>query len=230
MENLFNSEATIVYKIINTLGVIAGAGCLAMIVYAFFKIILSEEQETNKYLRRIKNGIIAFVLILSITVITNLVTKYFSPNIDGETSIGEFRKHRYAMNDQGIASDMTDKDNRTMITIDGQVYVETASNKKIDLNAGWGQFNIYGSVYKLYSECQGATGGSLADDQYYIYWEQGDVNKENYDKYKGYLFSAKAKESNDVESNDDFKNFMEVNGVINYQWFTKENNPYRSTN
>ena len=58
-----------IYYIINFLGIIAGLACTAMICISVFKIMTGEEHEYSKYKTRIKNGLIALILIISISTI-----------------------------------------------------------------------------------------------------------------------------------------------------------------
>ena len=52
-----------IYYITNFLGIFAGICCTAMIVFAVFKIMTGDETEIKKYQVRIKNGLLALILI-----------------------------------------------------------------------------------------------------------------------------------------------------------------------
>ena len=52
MGAFYNSNAKIIYQIINYIGIIAGVACVAMIIYACIKIFFSDEGEKNHYIKR----------------------------------------------------------------------------------------------------------------------------------------------------------------------------------
>lgn len=229
MGELYNSNASIVYQIINWIGIIAGTGCVAMILMSVIAIATGDESAHSRFLKRIKNGIIALILIISVTQITNLTTQYFS--VDSKAGIGDFSEYVSASADQGIAEIITE--DRNMILFEGNIYVEYKSGKKLDFNKGAGKYQIYVSIYKNYSDCQGVTKGAWASEQFYIFYDRcGNKMSETVrDKYKGYLFSAESFKNYDIEDDEDFESFMENYGVPygTYTWFDSENNPYGGT-
>ena len=57
--------------------------------FSVFKIIVGDEQDQQKYIKRIKNALLALVLILTCVNIGNTVLNYFSSNDETSTfSIG----------------------------------------------------------------------------------------------------------------------------------------------
>ena len=62
-----------IYHIVNYLGYLAGFTCVLMIVVAVYKILTGDEMEYKRYLTRIRNGIVALILILTISTTKNLV-------------------------------------------------------------------------------------------------------------------------------------------------------------
>ena len=62
-----------IYYITNFMGALAGFLCVAMICTAIFKIITGDEGEHRKYQARIKHGMIALILVISISSVKNMV-------------------------------------------------------------------------------------------------------------------------------------------------------------
>jgi len=236
MENVFNSNANIVYQVINFMGILASSGCVAMIVYAVVKIVTGDESDHQRYLKRIRNGIIALILIITSTQVVGLVTKYFNPNINGETSIGSFRKYqgeRWTLSTNGeVSNDMNDKDGRKMIIYGDQVYVRTKENVKQRVSGGlFGGNEVFLDQWKLYSDCQGWTGGTFAETQFWTFVDRAGnwMPDETRDYYRNWIFSNEAyKNKNELSDEEDFKSFMEQNAAKwdKYTEFTEENNPY----
>lgn len=219
MGNLFNNNAVIIYKIINTLGWIAGISCVAMILFAVFKIMTGDESEHSRYIKRIRNGIIAFILILTITVITNLVTKYFTPNLSAETSIGDFSDVNVSVV-QGISNNYSPTGQ--IAIIEGASYIKTASDKKYDVDKGWfSSKKIVVDYYKDVTQCTGTTKGAFADIEYvYLRYQDGNsafggAGEDNgykdyflpYDKLEEYRKNGKISEP------DGLKDFIKTFGV-----------------
>lgn len=130
--NLYNSNANIIYNIVNFLSILAGIALVASIVYAMIKMVTGDEGDHQRYLRRVRNGIIALILIITLNPIVKLVTQYISPDEtkNSFTGIGDFSDIQYATipNGDGLTG-KTDTKNRPMIIIDGEYYVRTAEAK-----------------------------------------------------------------------------------------------------
>ena len=164
----YNTTTTsLIYKIVNTLGWIAGIACVAMILFSLVKIMTGDEGDRDQYLTRIKHGIIAFILILTVTNVVMLVDKYFKPDMSSYSgTIGDFQSH-YNLKNDGLTKTLKDKNN--------EVYVCTGS-KKIDMDNRWDHwFDVHVDVYKYFDECQGWNAGGSAPDRYYVFqYRDGD--------------------------------------------------------
>ena len=176
-----NTQApSLIYKIVNTLGWIAGIACVAMILFSLVKIMTGDEGDRDQYLTRIKHGIVAFILILTITNVVVLVTRYFKMDMSTYAgTIGDFHAH-YNLKNDGLTKTLIDKKSRPMIVIGDEVFVCTG-NKKIDMDDRWDHwFDVHVDVYKYFDECQGWDAGSNAPDRYYIFqYRDGDWMGQN---------------------------------------------------
>lgn len=238
MGSLFNTHATLVYQIINVVGIIAGMGCVAMIVFALMKIMIGDEGDRDTYLRRIKNGIVALILILCVTEITKLLTSYFTPGETTGTNIGDFSSHAITISQSGIAQNTQDKNGRNMILVDDEIYVEVAQHALLDFDKGKGFNCVRVSMYVAFDKCQGATSGLLAEAEYYICWERegaGGSWGDGYwnDNWYGKIFSRDAYQEVDIGGTGDgpydlmcnFFNSCPGYGNGGYEWYKPEENP-----
>lgn len=237
MGSFYNSNADIIYKVINTLGGLAGIACLLMMSVAFVKMLTGDEQDRNIYIRRIKNGIIALILILSIVIIVRLVGKYFPAN-KSYSSIGDFSDISVSMT-QGVSNVVSET--RQMVNIDGIIYVRTKENAKFDLEKGFGWKDIIVDEYKLYSEASGTTKGAFADVQYYYFkWQSSDqvwMGKDGDKGYKNRFIPANALESakkeGDIADPDGFKRFLDQYAIKDtsdgIKWINAGENPFDVT-
>lgn len=237
MGNFFNSNADIIYKVINTLGGLSGIACLLMMSVAFVKMLTGDEQDRNIYIRRIKNGIIALILILSIVIIVRLVGKYFPAN-KNYSSIGDFSDISVSMT-QGVSNKVNET--RQMVSIDETIYVRTKQETKFDLEPGFGWKDIIVDEYKLYSEASGVTKGALADVKYYYFkWQSPNqvwMGKDGDKGYKNRFIPAEtlksAKKEGDIADPDGFKRFLDqyaikdtIDGI---EWINKGDDPFDVT-
>lgn len=237
MGNFYNSNADIIYKIINTLGGLAGITCLLMMSVAFVKMLTGDEQDRNIYIRRIKNGIIALILILSIVIIVRLVGKYFPVN-KNYSNIGDFSDISVSMI-QGVSNVVNET--RQMVSIDGIIYVRTKQETKFDLESGFGWKDIIVDEYKLYSEASGTTQGAFADVQYYYFkWQSPDqvwMGKDGDKGYKNRFIPAEAlksaKKEGDIADPDGFKRFLDQYAIKDtsdgIKWINAGENPFDVT-
>lgn len=189
-----------IYNITNYFGILAGFLCVGMICISVFQIMTGDEQQHSKYQIRIKNGIIALILIISISSIKNLVLDYF-PYTQSYDAIGDFSDIQISLTDGALTDKYEDVRGRQVIRVDGNYYVNTGE-KVINIGGFWDTYKIWCSVYKLYDDCQGITKGSMADDQYYLSWENKKLNGES----KGFLMSANVKGS--IKDDSDFRDLM----------------------
>lgn len=141
-----------IYYIINFLGIIAGLACTAMICISVFKIMTGEEHEYSKYKTRIKNGLIALILIISISTIKDIVLKYF-PYQQSPYAIGDFSSIQISLSDGALTDKYEDVKGRQVIRVDGNYYVNTGE-KVINIGGFFDTYKIWCSVYKLFDDCQ----------------------------------------------------------------------------
>lgn len=157
-----DSSTTIIYNIVNTMGWIAGIACVAMIVMAVIKIITGDESDAKIYLRRIKNGIIAFILIFSITSITRLVINSYIGT--DEATIGDFSQHAYEIGKSALTvKDGKDVQLRQIILYNDMKLVRTDVDETIKEGTFWHKIKMKVDVYRNYDECQGAMKGWSAE-------------------------------------------------------------------
>lgn len=141
-----------IYYITNFLGILAGIACVAMITVAVFKIMTSDETEYKKYQVRIKNGLIALILIVCISTVKNTVLNYF-PYVQSSEAIGDFSSIQISLTDGALTDKYEDVEGRSVIRVDGNYYVNTGE-KLINIGGFWDSYKIWCSVYKLYDDCQ----------------------------------------------------------------------------
>ena len=188
------------YYVTNFLGIFAGIVCVAMLLVSTYKIMTGDEQEHQKYKLRIKHGMIALILIISISSIKNLVLTYF-PYVQSYDAIGDFSDIQISITDGAMTDKYEDVKGRQVIRVDGNYYVNTGE-KLINIGGFWDSYKIWCSVYKLFDDCQGLTKGAMADDIYYLSWEGKKLDG----KSKGFLMSADVKGT--IKDDDDFKDLM----------------------
>lgn len=189
-----------IYYVTNFLGIFAGITCVAMICVAVFKIMTSDETEYSKYQTRIKHGIIALILIICISTVKNTVLTYF-PYVESSEAIGDFSNIQITLTDGALTDKYEDVEGRSVIRVDGNYYVNTGE-KLINIGGFWDTYKVWCSVYKLYDDCQGITRGAMADDIYYLSWENKKVNGES----KGFLMSSDVKGT--IKDDADFRDLM----------------------
>ena len=190
----------IIYYITNFLGVLAGITCCAMIGVAIFKIMTGDETEHQKYQARIRNGLIALILIVCISTVKDTVLQYF-PYVESSDAIGDFSDIQISLTDGALTDTYEDVEGRSVIRVDGNYYVNTGE-KLINIGGFWDSYKIWCSVYKLYDECQGITRGAMADDIYYMSWEGDKLDGQS----QGFLMSADVKGT--IKDDNDFKDLM----------------------
>lgn len=187
-----------IYYIVNYLGYLAGFCCVLMIAIAVFKILTGDEGEHRKYLTRIKNGLIALILVLTISTTKNLVLTYF-PYEQSADAIGDFSTIQATLVDGTLEKEANDKKGRWTISIDGDLYVKT-DTKKINFGSFFNSWKKEVDVFKAYDECQGATSGMLAEEKYYLYWTTHN------DKSVGLLIPPSLK--GNIHNDDEFEELV----------------------
>lgn len=103
-----------IYYITNFLGILAGITCVAMICVSVFKIMTSDETEYKKYQSRIKNGLIALILVICISTIKDTVLTYF-PYVQSSDAIGDFSSIQVSLTDGALTDTYKDVNGRSVI-------------------------------------------------------------------------------------------------------------------
>lgn len=187
-----------IYHIVNYLGYLAGFACVLMIAVAVYKILTGDDMEYRRYLTRIKNGLIALILILTISTTKNLVLTYF-PYVQSADAIGDFSSIQVSVTDGTLEKEAKDKKGRWTISIDRELYVKT-DVKKINFGSFMNSWKKDVDVFKAYDECQGITSGGVAEEKYYMYWTKHD------NKSVGLLIPPALKGS--IHNDDEFKELI----------------------
>ena len=139
-------------QVVTYLTILSGFAAVLMILIAVFKIMMGDEGDSKRYLNRITHGLIAFVLIISITTIKTLILDYF-PYEQSPEVIGDFSGIKTSIIDGTLEEDHKDVEGRQVIKVDHQYYVKT-EDKLINLGTWTNSFKIWCSVYKMYDDCQ----------------------------------------------------------------------------
>lgn len=201
-----DSSTTIIYNIVNVMGWIAGLACAGMIVMSIIKIATGDESDAKLYLRRIKNGIIAFVLIFSITSVTRLIINSYIGT--SEATIGDFGDHAIAIGkaDSNIRDTAKDLQNRQIINYNGQKLVRTDVDYELKKGNFFHKIKIKVDIYRDFNDSQGATKGWSSEKLYYVYKSSDDLVDLN-DKSKYFIFPVSL--SNEIDgSKESWENIL----------------------
>lgn len=157
---------------------IAIVGAVAILVYCVLKIMTGDESDSRRYIMRIKHSIIALILIMSITEISNLVVNnYFkNGNIDtnpvGFSSLDSYKSFSFSSIDVGDKyAKKEDKQGRLILSVDGVYYIRYKANVRVKFNK---KCTLNVDILKYFDDCQGVTSGSFAQEIFYVYWEGGN--------------------------------------------------------
>lgn len=149
--------------------------CIVSIFVSLLKGVINNDEFPN-YLKKIKNSLVALILVLTTATIINFTQDYFilSKN-SSDFGIGT-TTHTFAQIDDNTSLNDEDKQGREVVIIDGQKYVVTERNVKhfyvwkeddnicYSCNAPWGsteiEFTDGVDILKKFSESQGITNGS----------------------------------------------------------------------
>lgn len=169
-------------------------------------------------------------MILTSTQIINLLSKYFSPDVSDATGIGNFRGHIHAsINNKGIGNDEKDKLDRKVIIIDDTMYVRTTENTELNLGGIWNTYKINVDIYKLFSDCQGITSGSLAENKYYMFRSAvkgKGMSDDQESKSKDFIFPADyTSKYGKIKSDEDWKDFKNQQNYKDGEVKFTEHNP-----
>lgn len=164
-------------NLIGALKWVAGSICAVIICISIFAIIIngSEEGVTHRYICRIRNALIALILILLIGQITSLVTsgRYFNDGSIGALGIGDFSdvSVEIGFSDDAMYAANYSNEARTVFSyaeddyiIDGAKDVNLGKNLSI-----WGKGQYVKNCY-LIKSCTSKTNGTakVGSLTYYI--------------------------------------------------------------
>lgn len=164
------------------LTIISGIVCTVSILICLIKMLTTEDSSTYK--SKIKNSLIALVLISSICVFINVFGNYFNTS---EMGIGKTNKEIGMLGDSSLVSDK-DIQEREIVVINNIKYVVTDRNVKLHKRTGDGKI------------LQGV--GTPPNDQYLGEYDILRLYSESQDFYKGYFAEKKfyRKHTDELES------------------------------
>lgn len=149
--------------------------CMVSIFISLLKGVMNNDEMPN-HLKKIKNSLVALILVLTTASIINFTQDYFilSKN-SSDFGIGT-TTHTFAQIDDNTSLNDEDKQGREVVIIDGQKYVVTDRNIKkfyvwqedgmiyYSINAPWKDCEVVFTegvdVLKKFSESQGLTNGA----------------------------------------------------------------------
>jgi len=209
----YNSSANIIYNIVNFLAIVASSAMVATIVYAVIKMMTSyDEGEHQRYAKRIKNGLIALILIFTLTPIVNLTQNYFYNN--DEVGIGHFEKYadrkiQDSLDTYQKQTENTDSQGRQVITNrkSGQEYSKYYSSQGKNFGT-WTKpckFKVSGYILK---------DGASSNVEYYKIekTEKIDDDYDDSNSYVGYYIPGNWKDTigGKVKSQDDWEDLKSI--------------------
>lgn len=136
-----------IYNLIFTMQWLSGAICGVIVLISITAMILnsSDEGMRSRYLLRIRNSIIALILILLINQITNLITsdRYFS-GTNGTIGIGDFSDITIAgiKNLDDLENSPYQNEERTVISFEEVDYIITSTKNSMNVGKNltlWGK-------------------------------------------------------------------------------------------
>ena len=162
-------------QILNFIYLLGIITCIISIFMALLRGVMNSDEMPN-HMKKIKNSLIALVLVLTISTTINLTKDYFENSKNSEEFGIGITTHTFAQIDDDTSLNDKDKQGREIVIIDGQKYVVTERNIKhfyiwqednmiyYSTNARWGSvdivFNDGVDILKKFSESQGITNGS----------------------------------------------------------------------
>lgn len=149
--------------------------CIVSIFVSLLKGLMNTDELANQ-LKKIKNSLVALIMVLTTATTINFTQDYFiASKNNGEFGIGT-TTHTFAQIDDNTSLNDEDKQGREIVIIDGQKYVVTDRNVKsfyiwqdedtvyFSTNAPWEDADIVFTdgvdLLKKFSESQGLTNGS----------------------------------------------------------------------
>lgn len=175
----------------------AGICCLCIVLVAVFKLIIGDENDNKKYITRIKNALIALVLILTIVNLTNVVinslmngsTDYYSIGDISSTSLDDVDGDL----DYGISTSISDIYDLVEDNIDKE-NLQDGESGLYDINGAWYYVSDYkakknlGGWWESYKVSMVYTLKSYSDNTKTFY--ATDTNSQDPDKYSFYSTSS----------------------------------------
>lgn len=167
MNNIYNYDQGGIIDIKNFLLTFSGIICAITILICLFKGVMNSD-EMPKYIQKIKNSLIALILILTVTNIVNIIKTYF---LSSEIGIGKTNNSFNTISDSLKTND-TDKLGREVVFINNEKYVVTNRNEDLYIGVdsyavssnlfdhtvsnilGYEKTNLKVDVLKKFGECQ----------------------------------------------------------------------------
>lgn len=171
--------------------------CVMSIFIVLFKGLVNND-EMQSYIKKIKNSIIAMVLIITTSTIFSLFQGYYFDNgiSDDTFGIGKIPDDATLdiINDDTTLND-NDKLGREVVIINGEKYVVTSRDKELygkkkDDNSwefinswsyGYEKMNVRVDALKYFSDCQGFSCGADLTTKVQLY----RIHKQAYDSFSG---------------------------------------------
>ncbi len=178
-------------------GIIA---CVISIFISLFKGLINND-EMPSHLKKIKNSLIAVVLILTISTTMSIIDGYFFNNgvsYTDDTYFGVGKLPNDAnleLIDDNTSLNDNDKLGREVVIINGDKYVVTSRDKELYgkktgdntwefLNMwayGYEKMNVRVDALKYFNDCQGFSSGSDLTTKVQLY----RIHKQSYDEFSG---------------------------------------------
>lgn len=173
--------------------------CVMSILISLFKGLINTDEMPSQ-LKKIKNSLIAVVLILTLTTTMSVMQSYFFNNGVSYTDDTYFGVGKLPPDanldliDDNTSLNDNDKLGREVVIINGEKYVVTSRDKQLygkKNDNGWEFINmwVYGyeamnvwvDALKYFNDCQGFTNGSDLTTKVQLY----RVHKQAYDELSG---------------------------------------------
>ena len=174
--------------------------CVMSILISLFKGLINTD-EMPSYLRKIKNSLVAVVLILTTSTTMSIMQGYYfnngiSFNDDTYFGVGKLPEDaNLDLIDDNTSLNDNDKLGREVVIIDGDKYVVTSRDKKLygkKLDGNYWEFSnmwsygyedmtVWVDALKYFNDCQGFTSGSDLTTKVQLY----RVHKQSYDELSG---------------------------------------------
>lgn len=173
--------------------------CVMSILISLFKGLMNTDEMPSQ-LKKIKNSLIAVVLILTLTTTMSVMQSYFFNNGVSYTDDTYFGVGKLPEGtglkfiDDNTSLNDNDKQGREVVIIDGEKYVVTSRDKKLygkKNENGWSfadmwiygyeDMNVWVDALKYFNDCQGFTSGSNLTTKVQLY----RVHKKEYYSFAG---------------------------------------------